>query len=197
MKYEQAYHFLMPKLEQELPVYLTYHNVQHTKDVLQVAENLCEAENIPGSEKELLLTAALFHDAGFIKGHDDHEEQSCEIARQALPAFDYSKEDIDTICDLITATKSDSRPTTLLQKIIYDANLHYLGTPHYFAYANKLYIEYKHQNLVRDREDWHKKQVSFLEGHEFMTRSAIRKYSLLQKQNLQLLTYKKKIFKEA
>src|SRR5258708_40057890 len=103
MKYEQAYRFLIPKLEQELSVDLTYHSVQHTKDVLLAAERLCEAESIAENEKELLLTAVLYHDAGFIKTYKGHEEQSCEIAKETLPDFKFNKEEIGIICDLIMA----------------------------------------------------------------------------------------------
>lgn len=192
MRYEHAYRFLMPKLEQELPLYLTYHTVQHTKDVLKVADHLCDAENINAGEKELLLTAVLFHDSGLIKSFRGHEKHSCEIAREALTAFSYSQEDIDAICDLIMTTRLPHKPATLLQKIICDANLYYLGSKQYFANANKLYGEYKHNGLINDREDWHKKQISFLETHEFFTRTAIREYGALKKQNLQLLGAKKK-----
>ena len=188
MKFEQAYHFLMPKLEKELPAYLTYHNSQHTKDVLQAAEYLCKAENVTKHEKELLLTAALFHDAGFIRTYNGHEEQSCEMARESLPTFGYSQQDIEAICDLIMATKLFHKPTTLLQKIIRDADLHYLGTSHYVAISNNLYSEYKHLGLVKDHREWHKKQITFLEGHEYLTRPANKKYGPSKKKNLQLLT---------
>src|SRR5207237_4671668 len=105
MNYEEAYRFLIPKLEQELPPYLTYYNAQQTKDVVQAVEHLCNTESVTAREKKLLLSAALFHDAGFIKTYNGHEEQSCEMAREMLPNFNYSKEDIDVICDLIMATR--------------------------------------------------------------------------------------------
>ena len=191
MKYEQAYHFLITKLEQELPDYLTYHNVHHTKDVLTAAERLCKAEMVEGNERELVLTAALFHDAGFLRAYTGHEEKSCDIAREILPGFDYSNGDIEIICDLIMATKLPHNPTTLLQKIICDADLHYLGTHNYFATANKLYHEYKHQGFVKSREDWHKMQIAFFPGHKFFTSHAIKEYGSFKKQNLQLLTAKR------
>jgi uncharacterized membrane-anchored protein YitT (DUF2179 family)/predicted metal-dependent HD superfamily phosphohydrolase len=191
MNYDQAYHFIISKLEKELSHDLTYHNVQHTKDVLRAAEHLCEAEEVTGKDKKLLLTAVLFHDAGFINTYEGHEERSCEIAREALPQFDFIKEDIDTICDLIMATKLPHAPITLMQKIICDADLHYLGTTHYFANAHNLYKEFKHQGLVKDKEDWHKKQITFLGDHEFYSRSAFKEYGSLKKQNLQLLNAKR------
>jgi len=37
MQYQQVYQFLMPKLENELPEYLSYHNAEHTKSVIAAA----------------------------------------------------------------------------------------------------------------------------------------------------------------
>ena len=196
MQYEQAYRFLIVKLEQELPVHLTYHNAKHTKDVIEVAKHLCETEKINREQKELLLTAALFHDAGFLKSHNNHEEHSCAMAREILPQFEYESVQIDTVCDLILATKLPQQPTSLLQSVICDSDLCYLGTSHYFASADKLFHEYKHLGMVRDREDWHDKQIAFLGAHKFNTTSAIKEYTSLKKQNLQLLNARRTPDKE-
>lgn len=187
MQYEQAYGFLIAKLEQELPVHLSYHNARHTKDVVEVVSHLCEAEKLKGEQKVLLLTAALFHDSGFLKTHINHEEHSCAIAKETLPQFEYSNEQIDTICELILATKLPQKPANLAQSIICDSDLFYLGTAHYFTSADKLYHEYKHLGMVKNREDWHDKQIAFLQEHKYNTISANKEYNSLKKQNLQLL----------
>jgi uncharacterized membrane-anchored protein YitT (DUF2179 family) len=46
--------------------------------------------------------------------------------------------------------------------------------------------------LVKNREDWHNKQIAFLQHHQFFTSSAIKKYSSWKRKNFQLLTVKKK-----
>ncbi len=84
MEYQKVYTFIIDKLEKELPSHLTYHNVQHTKDVVDAAQYICETEKISGNDKELLLTSALFHDTGFIKVYESHEAAYCEIAREVL-----------------------------------------------------------------------------------------------------------------
>ncbi len=87
MQFEEVYKFIIQKLETELPSYLTYHNVQHTKDVAVAAERLAIAEKLPEHEINLLRTAALFHDSGFIKDYDTHEEQSCILAKRLPPSL--------------------------------------------------------------------------------------------------------------
>src|SRR5215510_8517942 len=101
MQYEQAYSFLMGKLETGLPSYLTYHDVQHTKNVILAVEHLAISENLKGDDLILLKTAALFHDVGFLQSHQDHEELSCTFARKHLPDYHYSSQQIERICGMI------------------------------------------------------------------------------------------------
>ena len=98
MQFEKAYDFLIGKLENELPAFVTYHNAQHTIDVLDAVKRISAAEKLSYEETELLKTAALFHDAGYLKGHEDHEMLSCLVAREQLPQFDYNAQQIEKIC---------------------------------------------------------------------------------------------------
>ena len=43
-----------------------YHSVAHTKDVVKAATRIAKAEGVEGDELTLLLTAAWFHDSGYI-----------------------------------------------------------------------------------------------------------------------------------
>ena len=67
MQYNELKSFILNKLENELPDYLTYHNVTHTVEVLKHAEELAVASNISGKELTILKTAAVMHDAGFLE----------------------------------------------------------------------------------------------------------------------------------
>ena len=84
MLFDEVYTFLIHKLETGLPAYLTYHNVRHTKNVIETVEVLAASEKIDSEELALLRTAALFHDSGFLQHHEDHEELSCKLARKYL-----------------------------------------------------------------------------------------------------------------
>ena len=89
MQYENAYNFLLPKLQHELPSWVTYHTAAHTRSVLNSAITLAKAELVEGEDLILIKTAALFHDAGFLHQSDGHEELSCRIAEEHLPRFGY------------------------------------------------------------------------------------------------------------
>lgn len=90
-KFQKVYSFVINMIEEGLPSYLTYHNVQHTREVLEAVEKLSEFENLSDNDRLLLSTAALFHDTGFVKGSENHEEESCTIAREVLPAYSFTK----------------------------------------------------------------------------------------------------------
>lgn len=172
MQAQAAGSFIINKLQNELPPYLTYHNVEHTKQVLKHALEIAAAENITGEELDILSTAALFHDAGFIEKYTGHEEVSCRIAKKYLPQFDYSAKEIEEICELIIATKIPQTPKNRLAEILCDADLYYLGTDDYGIIAKKLYSEFLKQGLVKDRMDWQRHQIAFLESHQYFTEIA-------------------------
>ena len=162
MQFDQVYSFLMAKLETELPSSLVYHTADHTKYVIAAAEQLASTENIRGEDLILLKTAALFHDSGFLQQSDGHEEISCILARNYLPGFGYSSEQIELICQVIMATRLPQSPINHLGKILADADLFYLGKENYTEYAGKLYRELKKAGIVNTETEWQLMQVEFL-----------------------------------
>jgi uncharacterized membrane-anchored protein YitT (DUF2179 family)/predicted metal-dependent HD superfamily phosphohydrolase len=172
IQFEPVYSFLTKKLEAELPAYLHYHNAQHTKNVISAAEQLAKAEKVQEPELTILKTAALFHDCGFLETYSEHEEISCEMARKWLPQFGYTNEDIDWICDLILTTKLPQQPKDKLGKILCDADLYYMGTDSYFVTADKLYKELREAGIVKNREEWSREELKFVETHSYFTHAA-------------------------
>ena len=163
---------ILDKLEMDLPGYLFYHNVKHTVDVVTEVELIGWAEGCTDEEILLLKTAGLFHDAGHIKAYDNHEFYGTEIAREILPDFNYTKEQIERICTLIMSTKLPPKPTNLLENIICDADLDYLGRSDFIPVSNTLFEELKAQNKIGSLNDWNKIQVKFISGHQYFTKTA-------------------------
>jgi len=188
MQLEAVYAFIINKLEKELPDYLSYHNAQHTKNVYKYASDIALTENIHGDDVTLLLTAALFHDTGFLKTHQGHEEVSCSIARETLPQYGYSNGQIEKVCNIIMATKLPQRPVSLAEEIICDADLYYLGTDQYAPVAEKLYHEMQHTGLGKTRKEWKEEQAKFIEAHVYFTSTANTKLAAKKKHNLEILS---------
>lgn len=163
---------ILDKLEKELPHYLYYHNVKHTVDVVTEVELIGWGENCTDEEILLLKTAALFHDVGHTVSYDNHEYQGTLIAREMLPRFNYSQDQIDRICEIIMSTKLPPRPKDLLESIICDSDLDYLGRSDFIPVSNTLFEELKAQNKMGSLNDWNKIQVKFISGHQYFTETA-------------------------
>ena len=163
---------ILDKLEKELPDYLFYHNVKHTVDVVTEVELIGWGEGCSDEEILLLKTAGLFHDAGHTVAYDNHEFYGTEMARAMLPKFNYTPEQIDRICEIIMATKLPPKPKNLLEDIICDSDLDYLGRSDFIPVSNTLYEELKAQNKMGSLNDWNKIQVKFIAGHQYFTNTA-------------------------
>jgi len=163
---------ILDKLEKELPGYVFYHNVKHTVDVVTEVELIGWAEGCTDEEILLLKTAALFHDSGITLSFDNHELLGAEYARKILPGYNYSPEQIEKICSIIMATKLPPKPATMLEEIICDSDLDYLGRSDFIPVSNTLFEELKAQNKMKDLNEWNKMQVKFISGHQYFTKTA-------------------------
>src|ERR1041385_181766 len=80
---------------QELSPILTYHSIVHTRDiVVPAAEQIAALEGFAGEDMTLLLTAAWFHDLGYIERHDNNEVISVRMAQEVLPTLHYTSAQI-------------------------------------------------------------------------------------------------------
>ncbi len=180
----------MGKLEEELPRHLSYHNIDHTIDVMRSAEFIACNENIGDGERELLLTAALLHDTGFLTLRDGHEVESCKIAHYYLPLYNYLPAEIDTICGLIMATRIPQSPGNKLEEILCDADLDYLGRDDFFALSTRLFNELRAEGLVKDQEEWDRQQADFMGDHHYFTATPIKLLDPKKKQYVELIKSK-------
>lgn len=165
---------ILDKLERDLPDFLHYHNVKHTVDVVTEVEPIGWAEGCSDEDILLLKIAGLFHDAGHTVSYDNHEYQGTLLARQMLPAFGYTDEQIERICMIIMSTMLPPKPTNLLEEIICDSDLDYLGRSDFIPVSNTLFEELKAQNKITKLNDWNKLQVKFISGHQYFTATARR-----------------------
>lgn len=167
-----AKQFVLEKLSKELSKDLAYHSVEHTLDVMTSARRLCEMEGLPYRQICLVETAALFHDIGFTKAYDGHEEISMQMARETLPGFGYSEEDIETVIKLIAATKIPQNPQNHMEEILADADLDYIGRDDMFLIGQSLQYEWYRIGKIVSLREWHEIQMEFLKKHHYFTKSA-------------------------
>jgi len=148
---------------------LPYHNIEHVYDVLSAALLIAGNEKLTIDEISLLRVAALFHDVGFTHSSKDHEEHGAKLAKEMLPAFGLTHDQIDVIGKMILATKLPQSPDTPLEKILCDADLDYLGRDDFYETGGRLLEEMKAVGVVETETEWNIMQKTFLESHKYHT----------------------------
>jgi len=187
MQVAEAIEYVLNKLKRELSPMLTFHNLEHTLDVFNAANSLCESEGVGEFEGKLVQTAAIYHDVGFTIEGAGHEEHSCAIAKESLPRYGYSDDAIEIICGIIKATKVPQQPENHLQQIICDADLDYLGRDDYTIISTRLYEELINREQISSESEWLDLQINFLQNHRYFTETSKSLRSEKKEENLHRL----------
>lgn len=175
MDFEGVQNYVIRTLEENLDTRLTYHNLAHTIDVMTAAMRLADMENVNGHDRNLLKTAALMHDMGMVRTYRDHETASTEISMEVLPDFGYTSKDIETINNMILATRIPQTANNKLEEILCDADLDYLGRDDFHILSLSLKYEWDTMDInPTSLREWYQIQVDFLSSHKYFTKSAIK-----------------------
>ena len=96
---------ILATLKKELHPSLDYHNVGHTLDVLDQVICLADLAQLSERERELLVVAAMYHDAGFLHQKALNEPIGAELAAKAMStAGGYTRSEIKTVKHMILDT---------------------------------------------------------------------------------------------
>ena len=173
MDLTRAKEYITQRLVNDLSENMYYHGAHHTFAVVKATAMLAAAEGVSKYEYNLLLTAAYFHDSGFLFQYNSNEPFAVELATEMLPKFDYSDKDIQEINKIILATQSHITPSTLLEKIMCDADHDYIGTNDYHVIAKTLRKELDTQGRKYANLEWIKLQHTYLTTqHTYYTETA-------------------------
>lgn len=149
-----------------------YHDLSHTLSVRDASLAMGKKYRLDKAELETLELAALFHDTGFTKQYERHEDFSKEIATEFLTTHNLSKEKIQQVNNLIEVTRVGVRPETLLQKILKDADFNTYGRT-YLQNAQALRHEWQvFRGQVMTEQEWVENNIDFWSEHEFYTGEA-------------------------
>lgn len=157
---------------ENLPKNIYYHTEKHALNIMNAVEFLGFGEEIYNEDILLLKTAALFHDVGFIERYEDNEEIGARFAKELMPNYGFNQEQIDKVERLIIATKMSHKPQGILEQIMKDADLDYLGRNDFDVISTKLMREFVENKVVSSEQEFKKRQVEFLKSHEFLTDTA-------------------------
>jgi predicted metal-dependent HD superfamily phosphohydrolase len=170
--FDKKHGSVMQRLRLDLNVKYLYHDCRHTEDVIRQVQEIGYRENVNQQEIALLKLAALYHDLGFLVQRVDHESAGVELFMQESVDSEISDEEKQMVASLIMVTKIPQQPKTLLESIICDADLDYLGREDFPSIAEFLYLELKACGEMNDRTRWNEIQLSFLGAHQYHTESS-------------------------
>ena len=147
----------------------SYHNLDHTKRVISAAVDIGSNYDLSEKDWRCLLTACLLHDYGFIESHVEHEKISAKLSSQILPKYGFSETDIQIINSLIIVTKLEEKPKNLLESIIRDSDLEYLGSEDFIKISPLLKKEWINCKVVKSDSEFYKIQYELILNYSFYT----------------------------
>jgi predicted metal-dependent HD superfamily phosphohydrolase len=175
-------------LSENLSENLSFHSIGHTYDVVGAAREIGTESNLLEEEMLILQVAAWFHDCGYANAYIGHEEESKKIALNFLENFGCEKKIIDPVLTCIESTKFPPQPSSLIEKVMCDADMYHLTRPNYPKYEKAIRQEFeKYLNLIYTDEDWTIKNFNFLMAHQYYTDYGQKVLSRFKDVNLQLL----------
>ena len=145
--------------------------------------------NIDRYQAKLLRIGVLLHDIGFTVSMDHHELEGAKIANELMTEFEFAKSEIKFVTQLILATELPQKPKNLMERIICDVDLDYLGRKDFYEISDLLYQELLERSEFFDKTQWNRIQIAFLENHTYHTEFARKKRQGLKEQRIDELKY--------
>ena len=99
---------------------------------------IIQSEELSSDEEEIVLLAAWFHDIGYAIDKDKHEENSTIIASNFLNKENYPAEKLTIVIACIHATKLLETPTTIVERVLRDADFAHLASSKHQKLADQL-----------------------------------------------------------
>ena len=167
---------------------LVYHSLEHTKRVVKDAEIIGSNESLDNDEINILLTSAWFHDTGYTKTHQGHEEESIAIATNYLKLKDVDNDIIDIVSANIIATTIPQNPTNKIAEVLCDADMMHLGTKNYFEQAEKLRQELNNVSSQKlNKVKFEEESVLVFNIHNYSTNYCQGYITKIKENNLKIL----------
>lgn len=170
---------------------LTYHNTEHTKDVINAVELMgkqaVRVNNITDRDLHLLRLAASCHDIEHGLHGRANEDKSIEIVTTKMKQHTvFSSNDIKIVKNLILATITkvqnnviiQSASDNYLEQIITDADLSAFGRDFdiFWDRSQKLYLEHSNVHYaditIDQKTSYIQSQIKILSNHTFYTKEA-------------------------
>jgi predicted metal-dependent HD superfamily phosphohydrolase len=148
----------------------TFHNLEHTVDVVKAAQEIGQQTGLTDDELESVTIAAWLHDVGYLNGSEEHELKAAEKARALLSEWGAPHKKIMEVTEAIMATRVPQQPRSLVGKVLCDADLYHLATDECESKSTQLRNEWEAtgDKVMQDKQ-WIEANLEFMENHRYHT----------------------------
>ncbi|MHB1177404.1 MAG: HD domain-containing protein [Daejeonella sp.] len=172
-------------LSTEISGDLYFHNIIHTREVVEAITEIGIKEGLTTGELVPLEIAAWFHDAGYCCKYSGHEDESVRIAVAFLSAQAYPKDKINLVVSCIEATRYPQNPGNLHAQILCDADLYHFSCNDYDRHEENLRKEWA---IYLDKhytdQEWVKENCYLLSKHHYFTQYGREVLQVRKEQNI-------------
>jgi predicted metal-dependent HD superfamily phosphohydrolase len=156
--------FAQPEFDQ-----LPFHNLNHTRDVVDAVKDIGMHSALTDEEMEACLAAAWLHDVGYKSGMKDHEKQSVAMAAELFKRLGTPVGVINLINNAILSTHMPQQPRSMVDKVLCDADLAHLAGPLCDTKAGMLRQELAGKGRSFGDDEWKEYNLLFMQQHQYHT----------------------------
>lgn len=195
---QEAEKYVSSLIEDAINPLYTYHNLEHTQNVVKYANKIGVELEFNEEQLEILTLAAWFHDSGYYEDFAKHEEISARNARKFLEERNYSEDKISEITQAILHTKIPHPPCdNIICNALCDADLYHLASKSYLKSSEKLREE---KSALRKQEiepkNYWQDTLVFLQNHKYRTKYGKKVFGKKKELNYQKVVDKINGFKD-
>jgi uncharacterized protein len=167
----RASSFVTSLLSGQLPAEMYFHNLMHTQDVVNAAEEIGRNSGVDKKEMDIVKLAAWFHDTGYCYAYTGHEDNSIAIAATFLKQQNCDEDIINGVMDCIVSTKMPQLPQNLVEQVMCDADMFHLAKDDYLNYALRLRMEWEAKLPKKHTdEEWRELNLNWMIRHKYFTK---------------------------
>ena len=145
-----------------------FRGASHTINALSVVEEYIDNMRLGTYEAQILRMGVLMRDLAELNTIE-HGEDGIELVKKTMSDAGFTFVQTKVVSDLVKSSRRPHRPTNLLERIICDVDMEFLGREDHEEANEMFFQELLKNSLVSSREEWEQWQQDMLENYKYHT----------------------------